>query len=116
MRGCSVVIAAAVLAEPAAAQGLEGQFRGLFNDLRLEVAEGQAVAEVTSGACIGYLEGTVEQTGATTWEIAGSVPEAPCILSVTEVEPGRFEMIEGAGCTYYHGTSCELSGVMERAE
>ena len=111
-----LALALAVLAAPAGAEPLEGAFRGIFNDLSLRVTDGKAVAEVASGACLGYLEGGVTEVSDGRWEILGSVPEAPCVLSLTRGGDGRIEMIEGPGCTFYHGMSCELSGILEAAQ
>ncbi|AZQ67056.1 hypothetical protein EF888_07860 [Silicimonas algicola] len=104
------------LVSPAGAEPLDGAFRGVFNELTLSVTEGKAVAEVSSGACLGYLEGGVTEVAVGRWEILGSVPEAPCVLSLTRGDDGRIEMMEGPGCTFYHGMSCELSGILEAAK
>ena len=109
-------LALAVLAAPAAAEPLEGAFRGVFNHVTLSVTEGKAVVEVSSGACLGYLEGGVSEVADGRWEILGSVPEAPCVLSLMRGGDGRIEITEGPGCTFYHGMSCELSGILEAAQ
>ncbi len=109
-------LVAASVAAPVLAQGLEGSYQGVFNALSLEASGGAAVVSITSGACLGYLEGAITQVSETRWEILGSVLEAPCTLAVDATADGRFEMLEGPGCTYYHGTNCELSGVLEKTQ
>jgi hypothetical protein len=112
----ALVLVAIGAALPVSGAELQGSYRGVFNDVTLDVTGGTAAVGVTSGACVGYLEGPVTAVSETRWEILGSVAEAPCTLSIDATGEGRLEMNEGPGCTYYHGAICELSGILEKAQ
>lgn len=80
----------------------------------LTIKNGFASLGVSSGSCLGEIEGQIVDNGESGWSFSQSDANASCTISLEPTVDGLAWISSGQGCSYYHGATCGFSGLVKQ--